>query len=254
MGASLSRLLGALLTPPAGLLLLIAAGLVVAVRRRRLGLSIAGGALALLWLLASPWVAGRLLASLQTSPALPAEGSSEPLPAGVQAIVVLAAGFNPAGYEYGGDGLDRLTLERVHYAAHLARRTGLPVLTSGGVPERERPSMAALMKRVLQRDYGIEECWTEPLSRNTRDNATISAPILFAAGVERVYLVTHAWHMPRAAAEFRRAGLDVVPAPTGFRVRPRLEASSFWPYARSLRESAWAFHEWLGRAWYALSG
>jgi uncharacterized SAM-binding protein YcdF (DUF218 family) len=71
--------------------------------------------------------------------------------------------------------------------------------------------------------------------------------------VKRVLLVTHAWHLPRASRECVRAGLEVVPAPTGMRHAPPLEVGAFVPSARALRESALAVHEWLGALWYALS-
>jgi uncharacterized SAM-binding protein YcdF (DUF218 family) len=58
--------------------------------------------------------------------------------------------------------------------------------------------------------------------------------------------------MPRARAAFEAAGIAVVPAPTAFRARAPLAPMSFVPSARALRESQWAFHEWIGRAWYAI--
>ncbi len=254
MSGFLSRLAGALIVPPGSLFIAGALGALIARKRKRLGHSICAGAALLLFVLCLPWVAGMLLCSLQTSPALPPEGSGQALPEGAGAVVVLAAGWNPAGPEYGAETVDALTLERLRYAAVLARRADLPVLTSGGAPERARPALAELMRTVLERDFRVEVRWIEPDSANTRQNARSSAAILFGAGVERVFLVTHAWHMPRALAAFRDAGLDPIPAPTAFRVWPRLEWSSFWPSARAMRETTWALHEWIGRAWYAASG
>jgi uncharacterized SAM-binding protein YcdF (DUF218 family) len=191
--------------------------------------------------------------SLQSHPALPPEGTSEPLPGGAGAVVVISAGWNPTGPEYGGATVGALTLERLRYGASLSRRTGLPVLVSGGVPQRGHPPLAEMMRDAL-RDLGVEARWVEGRSGDTRGNARESAVLLRADGVERIFLVTHAWHMPRAVAAFRSAGLDVIPAPTAFRIRPRLRLRSFWPSARALREGHWALHEWLGRAWYALTG
>src|SRR3546814_16659183 len=36
------------------------------------------------------------------------------------------------------------------------------------------------------------------------------------AGVQRFYLVSHAWHMPRAMLSFEAAGLEPITAPTRF--------------------------------------
>lgn len=254
MLASLSGFAAALITPPASLFVSGLLGLVLARRHKRLGLSLTAGSFALLYLLTCPWVAGALLGLLQSSAPLPAAGAERALPDGPQAIVVLAAGWNRAAPQYGGSDLDRLTHERMRYAAELARRSGLPVVTSGGAPERNQPSLAEMMAVAMQRDYGVPVRFTERFSGNTRGNARGSADVLFAAGIEQVYLVTHGWHMPRAAAEFRRAGVRVVAAPTGLRAMSRLEPRSFWPSARALRESTWAFHELVGMLWYAVSG
>jgi uncharacterized SAM-binding protein YcdF (DUF218 family) len=68
-----------------------------------------------------------------------------------------------------------------------------------------------------------------------------------------VYLVTHAWHMPRARQQFEAAGIQVVAAPTGFRARPWQGARSLLPHWTAVRDSYWAAHEWLGRLFYALA-
>jgi len=248
----LNELARALLEPPAPVFLLAGAGALLARKRRRLGLALLGAAGLLLYIFCCPWLSGMLLISLQRHAALPPDGSPTPLPQGAGAIAVLSAGWNPAADEWGAPTVDALTLERVRYAAALARRTGLPLLTSGGAPRRGARPHAEMMREVLEREFQLDVRWVEGASADTRENARESAALLRAAGIERIFLVTHAWHMPRAAAAFRAAGLDVVPAPTAFRIRPRLEAAAFWPSARALRESTWALHEWLGRLWYAL--
>lgn len=236
-----------LVLPPLPLLVLIAAGLVLLPRRRRLGLALAWSGVGLTTLLSLPLVGGFLLDSLQGWPALDLDA---PPPA--EAIVVLGADQEVHAPEYGGATVGALTLVRLRYAAHLARRTGAPLLTSGGpLAEVTRP-LGELMADCLRDDLGVEVRWVEARSGNTLGNARASAALLAEAGVERVYLVTHAWHMPRARASFLAQGLEVVPAPTGFRVRPRPDPGDFVPSAKGLRESTFALYEWLGRLWYEL--
>lgn len=260
----LRELAEALLAPPVPAFALVLVGALLlawsargsAARRsplRRLGLALCAAGAGLMYVLCCPWLMAMALWSLQSYPALPPEGAPEPLPAGAGAIVVISAGWNPAGPEYGGATIGALTLERLRYGASLSRRTGLPVLVSGGAPQRGQPPLAEMMRDAL-RELGVEARWVEGRAGDTRGNARESAALLREGGVERVFLVTHAWHMPRAVAAFRAAGLEVIPAPTAFRIRPRLEPSAFWPSARALREGHWALHEWLGRAWYALTG
>ena len=59
------------------------------------------------------------------------------------------------------------------------------------------------MKQVLEREFQVPVTWVEETSRNTLENARGSFQVLGAAGIRRVYLVTHAWHMPRARLRVR---------------------------------------------------
>jgi len=70
------------------------------------------------------------------------------------------------------------------------------------------------------------------------------------AGIKKIYLVTHAWHMPRSADVFRRAGFEVVEAPAAFTTRYRVDLLAFLPRAESLRDSKIFVHEVIGLLWY----
>jgi len=132
------------------------------------------------------------------------------------AIVILSAGRRVYAPEFGTETLDELSLERVRYGALLARATRLPVLVSGGLGGEGRPSLAQLMADALRSDYGIAARWLESRSVNTAENAILSSEILRSAGIKRVILVTHAWHMKRANAAFIANGISVLPGPTAF--------------------------------------
>jgi uncharacterized SAM-binding protein YcdF (DUF218 family) len=86
----------------------------------------------------------------------------------------------------------------------------------------------------------------EGQSRDTRDNAGLSAPMLAAAQVDTIVLVTSAMHMPRAAALFRSRGLTVIPAPvTDY--SPADGVYTRWlPSAGGLDDSRNAVYELLG--------
>jgi uncharacterized SAM-binding protein YcdF (DUF218 family) len=218
-------------------------------RRQRLGRNLQIAAFVWLWLASTPCVGGRLLHSLQGDRARPADG---PLP-DADANVVLSAGADLDGAEYGGPVIDSMTLQRLRYAAALHRRTGLPILTSGGRPARGVPPLATMMQAAAERELGVTVRWTETRSADTRENARFSAEQLREHGVHTVLLVTSAWHMPRAAASFRRHGVDVVPAPTAFRGAAFASWSSFVPHWTGLRDTGLALHEWGGRVFYALT-
>ena len=108
------------------------------------------------------------------------------------------------------------------------------------------------MKNVLQHDFRIAVQWIEQGSSNTFENALLSAALLKPAGIQRIYLVTHAWHMRRARIAFEHAGFTVVPAPTGYATRFKLTVLDFLPDARALNDSSVFFREVTGIGWYYL--
>lgn len=207
--ALLKAFLKALVLPPVGPLLLAAAGLLMVGRLRRGGRIVAWTGLLLLLALCTPLVAHVLLAFVDDAPPLDFERAG-----GAQAIVILGGGVRQDAAEYGGDTLGHLTLERVRYGALVARRTGLPVLVSGGSVSGAEPE-AKLMRTALEREFGVPVRWSEARSRNTHENALLSARILKAERVDRIVLVAHAFDMRRARAEFAAQGIEAIGAPTG---------------------------------------
>jgi uncharacterized SAM-binding protein YcdF (DUF218 family) len=243
-------LLKALVLPPAFQFLLIIAGGLLLLRWRRTGIALIGAALVSLYLLSIVPVSKALLLALEVTPPL-----SETVAAGRhQAIVVLGGGCYPDAPEYGGDTVSAATLERLRYAAELRRRTGLPILVSGGALVQRRVPEAELMQHTLVEDFDAAAEWLETRSRNTAGNAEFSARILREQDTDRVFLVTHAAHMPRAVRAFERAGLAVTPAPTAY-LSYKLEQPRvpwFVPTLEALNGSHAALYEYLGLAWYRL--
>lgn len=240
----MSAFLGQWLLPPADLLLLFAAGFWLMHRHAFLGKSLMGFAWLALWALSAPMVSNALLDSLM--PAYrPLDGSE------ADAIVILAGGSVRGSTEFGQtEGAPKwMTLERIRYGAWLARKLHKPVLVTGGDPEHTGEPEAIIMARVLEEDDGITPRWVETRSRTTAENATDSAALLKKDGITRIYLVSHAWHLPRAIPEFEKQGLTVIAAGTGYHSH-RWGLYSFVPSAAALHDSYFALHEWLGRAWY----
>jgi uncharacterized SAM-binding protein YcdF (DUF218 family) len=173
---------------------------------------------------------------------------------GAQAIVILGGGRQRNAPEYEDHDVPySSSLARLRYGAHLQRRTGLPVLVSGGKPDGAAESEAQLMARALREDFSVPVRWVESDSDNTAQNAFHSAIQLRQAGIGHILLVTDAVHMPRAYQVFTRAGLQVSAAPTNYLARGPLKAIDFVPNAVALRDSSYALHEWLGLLWYRLA-
>lgn len=246
---ALTRLL---LLPPANLIVLIVLGYLLRRRFPRTGAAFSSAGVLLLVLFSCGFGAMLLMRPLEdmTAPLTRLDNT------GAQAIVVLGAGSLYQSPEYGrADIPDEVALMRLRYAAHLQHATSLPVLVSGGnaSPDGTQQAKALGMARALREDFRTPVQWVEPSSEDTAQNALYSARILRAAGVQRILLVTHAMHMPRARAAFRRAGLEVVEAPTAFYSRGRpASLLALVPSAAGMYRSYYAAHEWIGLIWYRL--
>lgn len=102
------------------------------------------------------------------------------------------------------------------------------------------------MRTTLSRDFGITARWVENHSGDTFENARFSAPLLRAAGVTRILLVTSSAHEWRAAHEFRATGLEVVPAPVGYLRSIDTQALMFVPNAGAMVHSYESAYELIG--------
>jgi len=242
----LSNAVAALILPPGVLLVVLAIALYFSWRRPPLARALTIAAWLLLYALSVPLVAGSLLRLLEPDPRSPAADKSG------QAIVILGGGTAYAAPEYGGDTVNALTFTRLRYGAHLHRAIRKPVLVSGGAPSGDHVAEARMMRDVLQNEFHVPVAWIEDGSRTTLENARASAHVLKAAGITRIYLVTHAWHMRRARYAFETAGFSVIPAATAFSGRPTPIAFDFVPSAQALLHSSWFVHEVIGLCWYHL--
>jgi uncharacterized SAM-binding protein YcdF (DUF218 family) len=243
----ITNLLAAFLLPPLSLLLIGVAGLLLWHKRPQFARLLVAVSVALLWLCATPYVAEGLLHRLETTPPLTDTKGEQ-----ADAIVVLGGGTYFRAPEYGADTVGEPTLARIRYAARLQRETGKPLLVTGGKPAGNDLPEAQQMKTALERDFDVPVRWTEDAANNTLENARFSYKILAPLGIKRVYLVTHAWHMPRALMAFRQAGFEVVPAPTAYTTRYRTDLLAFVPNAEALRDCRIFMHEMVGLLWYKL--
>ena len=242
-----TNLISAFLLPPLNLLLVGAAGVLLWHKRPPLARALVTIALALLWLCSTPYFAEGTLHLLEGKPYV-VDTKTQP----ADAIVVLGAGTYFHAPEYGGDTVDEAALIRLRYAARLQRETGKPILVTGGNPLNNKIPEAEQMKSVLENEFRVPVRWTEDDANNTLENALYSYALLQKAGFKRIYLVTHAWHMPRAAMVFRQVGFEVVPAPTAWTTRYKLDLLDFIPRAEALRDSRIFMHELIGLIWYRL--
>lgn len=240
------RVVELLLLPPGNLLLFLGMALWW-YRRKGVVISLLVAALLQVVVLSLPVVATRLFNSLATRYPPQAElWQQQPLP---QAIVVLG-GERSSAVEYGGITSSSMEMERLSYAAYLHRQTGLPILLSGmgGNGLRDQQHLEGVMQRILQ----LPVKWVENRSTTTWENAVQTDALLTDAGIRRAWVVTHAWHMPRALYAFQDRRVEYLPASVTFGANLYLQhTGARWiPQTNALVRSSIALHEWLGLYWY----
>jgi len=241
----LTDIVAFLIMPPAGPLIVLVAGLVLLGRWRRAGIWLASLGAASLWICSMPVFGGGLMRWLEPPPLAPDALAK------ASAIVVLGGGVVPDSPEYRAPALSPESLVRLRYAARLGRDSALPVLVSGGSPYGGPPE-AEVMAEVLRTDFAAPPRWLESGSATTAENAAGAYAILAPEKRTRIVLVTTAWHMPRAERAFRRAGFEVIPAPTGYRGARELRLIDFVPTSAGLSQTRVALWELAGMLWYSM--
>ncbi|MDQ3204357.1 MAG: YdcF family protein [Pseudomonadota bacterium] len=241
-----------LLMPPGILLLLLALDWWFRRSRPRL----AGACFALgfggFWLMSLPIAVEWGAKALERDPPLSRDEWAT-LAQRADAIVVLGSGRERGDPAWGSDQPTDVALDRERYAARLAKASGLPILTTGGLHYGTPPSEARLMADSLRDDFGVTVRWQEERSRTTWENAQFSAEMLLPQGIKRVVVVTQAWHMSRSVWSFQQAGFEVVPAPMGFLSVGNAEPLGGWiPDAKSVRRSGQLINEAVGQVGYSL--
>lgn len=249
---ALKPILTALILPATSGLLMLFAVLFWAWRRAsrthvRLPIALAGATTLLLWLLSCQAVA--IWLSLHLLPQVSPINVDELKRQQVQAIVVLGGGVENETLEYNGPTLPPEAMSRLLYGVYLSRHTQLPMAYTGGTGwagPSGQTSEAEVAAMTLAR-LGIPALrWQETQSRDTRENAALTAAMLKKEGITHIALITHAWHMPRSVRQFEAAGLQITPAPMGY-IRSDMSLGLQWlPSGKGLRDTGWVIREWLG--------
>ncbi|WP_457325653.1 YdcF family protein [Roseateles sp. P5_E11] len=254
--SGLKTLLLAAALPPVPMLLLAAWGGWRLRRGRRFGALLLGLALAGVWLSATE-AAAELLSRAVGQPAVLKPAQVDALRRRSDgAVLVLGGGVKRHTPEFDAGTPSRTTAERLAYGVWVARRSGWPLAFSGGIgwtaTELREPE-ADIIARVAAQDYGLPLRWTEASSRDTRENAAHTLPLLAKAGVKQVILVTHDTHMRRAMRAFEGEaaplGVSILPAPVGLRDDALTSFSDWCPSTDGFERVRYVLYETL--AWWA---
>ncbi len=248
-----AKLLSAITQPMFWLAVLWALALLMLMRWRRPAVIMLWSGLAALGLLGFQAAPDALLRPLENRYSVP---TAEAVERHV-GIIVLGGGvdhpdsFVAHGQVPLGDAAERMTvpvgLMRQHPQLELVFSGGEGRLLATGVSEAE------LAKRFYE-EQGVDMARVklESGSRNTRENARQVAALLGERCKQPWLLVTSAWHMPRAMAEFEAVGCNVTAYPVDFLTGDFTSLTEF-ALAQSLLRWQTALHEWLGLLVYRVT-
>ena len=178
-------------------------------------------------------------------------GDIEDLP---QADAIVVLGGSMGVHDKCGSAEMLGSADRVWQGAKLYKK-GKAKLVSMSGPQVEKSTVP------LMEDLGVPKSAMLYFSdaRNTEEESKMIYARLRQNVQDRppkILLVTSAWHMNRSVLLFKRAGFDVVPAPTDFEMSYILEMpvrfTDFLPSAESLMRNSYAVKEWVGNIGYRL--
>ena len=252
----LSKLLPPLVFPPGGNLLLLILAWFTRKRWPRLSGAMFAVSVLTLYLLSTTWGSGLLLRPLENRYAeLEAARATQ-----AEMIVLLGGGVFPAAGSH-KDGELNGAGDRVREAVSLYRAGKASIIfISGGNIEfldgGAEPEALSTARMLESLGVPAAAVVAEDASRNTHENAEITGRTLGERGVHRILLVTSAAHMPRAAALFRHAGLEVIPAPCNYVTGWASPSLLFRlvPEPQHLQDSKSALREYAGLLVYWMRG
>lgn len=160
------------------------------------------------------------------------------------AIVILTGGYNKNQTDFDGIGqIATKAANRFIMSLRLYNALRIPIIISGTIEE------TTIASRTLKA-CGIkeEDIFIEGNSRNTVENAINTTQLCHEMKIQKILLVTSAFHLPRSVTLFRREGLNVIPYPADYRSKQLKKNTllSFTPSHYILCNSSIALKEYLG--------
>lgn len=210
-------------------------------------------ALAVLSLGSIPFVGTRLLGWMESRhPAVPVAAAGP-----ADAVVVLGGILGPrAGAGFVANFSDSSERFDAGVALFQAGRADRLVFTGARMEWKDTTATEGdeLKRLAIARGVPAEKILVTREIGNTADEAAATAELMKTQGWRRVILVTTGWHMPRAAWQFKRAGVNCILFPVDFRFDPtrKVTAIDFVPRGEAWQQTETALREGYGYLFYRL--
>jgi len=243
-------LLKSLATPIIWVLVLMTLSLILIIRptkklRFKLGKCALFLGICVLFLLSIEPVSNLLIYCLECQYKLP----SDEVLSDLDMVVILGGGMNISGGLREHAEARGLTYARVFNGVRIFKQSGARKLALCG-------GSAEVMKE-LALELGVQESTiiTETRSRNTMEHTTELAKLIPPAEQRRIGLVTSALHMLRSEKTFKKQFPNdiIVPVPVNYIYSPEWYYLRHWiPSTKTLLNSNYAIHEWIGIVYYSI--
>jgi uncharacterized SAM-binding protein YcdF (DUF218 family) len=256
----LKKLVSVWLMPLPLCLVLLAVGLWLmrSSRRARLGRGLLMTGIFLLFVFSNRLLSSALVRPLEERyaaiPEIAADAALPPSLARCRYVVVLGSGNGNTPGRAALNELSQAAHGRLAEAVRLIRRLPDAQLVLCGPADGKYPTHASALARAAV-SLGIDRDRIV-LIENVRDTEDESLAVRQRVGTAPCAVVTSAWHMPRAVALCRHAGLDALPCPTDYSAHSDGKfhfTDLFWDL-ESLQRSTWGVRERLGLIWITLRG
>ena len=261
LGFALKKIVAPLFSPLIAcmILLFVGIGLSFSRKRKRLGLTLAVLATIILYALSTSVVSDAILRPIETlySPLAvppPLSDYNDPERNRIRWVVVLGGGHT---WDEGLPPVSRLTREtfiRLMEGIRIFKSIpGSRILLSGGTYREPKSDAEAMAIVAGMMEVPQHRILLEVDSKDTFDQAVLIRPIV---GSDPFILVTSAAHMPRSMAVFRKNGMNPIAAPADFLVCKKASPlfMRLLPHPVDLWKSDRAVYEYVGLAWYRLTG
>ncbi|WP_236906082.1 YdcF family protein [Clostridium pasteurianum] len=165
-------------------------------------------------------------------------------------IIMLGGGSTLDTPNLGFNGhLSGFAANRLLTSIQLYKKLNIPIIVSGGKVYKSTGTESEISKNILM-SMGVPEnkIIVENKSINTEQNVKFTKEILNSNNYKKPILVTSAFHMQRAAMQFKKSNVVVLPFPTDYQtnINEDLELNDFIPSSDSMVKLSLSVKEFIG--------